>query len=97
MKVGVPAEIYPHERRVAATPDTVQKIRKLGLDVVVQAGAGDAAHFSDGAYAEAGATIGSGTQIWHADVVFKVNAPDDDEIAKLGDGTLLVSLLSPAL
>jgi NAD(P) transhydrogenase subunit alpha len=77
MKVGVPAEIYPHERRVAATPDTVQKIRKLGLEVVVQAGAGEAAHFSDGAYAEAGAAIvPDATALWgQADLVLKVRQP----------------------
>ena len=60
MKVGIPKEIYPHERRVAATPDTVEKIVKLGLEVVVEAGAGDAASFADAAYAEAGAAIVAG-------------------------------------
>ena len=57
MKVGIPKEIYPHERRVAATPDTVQKMLKLGLEVLVEAGAGDAPRFADAAYVEAGATI----------------------------------------
>ena len=55
MKVGIPKEIYPHERRVAATPDTVEKMVKLGLEVVVEAGAGDASTFADAAYVEAGA------------------------------------------
>ena len=57
MKVGIPKEIYPHESRVAAVPETVHKIRKLGFDVVVEAGAGDAATFADSSYVEAGATI----------------------------------------
>ena len=57
MKLGIPKEIYPHERRVAATPSTVDKIVKLGLEVVVQSGAGDAASISDAAFAEAGASI----------------------------------------
>jgi NAD/NADP transhydrogenase alpha subunit len=53
MKVGIPKESYPHELRVAATPDTVEKMVKLGLEVAVETGAGDAASFSDAAYAEA--------------------------------------------
>ena len=60
MKVGIPKEIYPHELRVAATPDTVEKMVKLGLEVAVETGAGDAASFSDAAYAEAGAQIMDG-------------------------------------
>jgi len=57
MKVGIPKEIYPHESRVGAVPETVNKIKKLGFDVVVQAGAGDAASFADAVYVEAGAAI----------------------------------------
>src|SRR4051812_45042373 len=57
MKVGIPKEIYPHEARVAATPETVQRIIKLGFEVAVQAGAGDASALSDATYVEAGATI----------------------------------------
>jgi H+-translocating NAD(P) transhydrogenase subunit alpha len=57
MKVGIPKEIYPHERRVAAVPETVHKIRKLGYEVVIESGAGDAAAFADGTYAEAGAGL----------------------------------------
>src|SRR4051794_41749396 len=58
MKVGIPKEIYPHECRVAATPDTVEKMVKLGLEVVVEAGAGEASSFADAAYIEAGARLG---------------------------------------
>ena len=57
MKVGIPKDIYPNERRVAATPEAVQKIRKLGREVVVEAGAGDASDFADSVYVSAGATI----------------------------------------
>src|SRR4029077_10265357 len=77
MKVGIPKEIYPHERRVAATPDTVEKIVKLGLEVVVEAGAGEASAFTDAAYAEAGAGIvPNATSLYaEADIVLKVRRP----------------------
>src|SRR5215471_5363639 len=84
MKVGIPKEIYPHERRVAATPDTVQKMKKLDLDVVVEAGAGDASNFADGAYVEAGAAIApDAAALWaEADIVLKVRPP----VARPGGG-----------
>ncbi|OMB99224.1 NAD(P) transhydrogenase subunit alpha [Mycobacterium sp. NS-7484] len=94
MIIGIPRESLPGETRVAATPQTVGQIVKLGYTVVVESGAGAASSFADGAYVDAGAQIG---QAWDADVVLKVNAPEDDEIAKLRDGATLVSLISPAL
>lgn len=94
MLIGIPRESLPGETRVAATPQTVGQIIKLGYAVVVESGAGAASSFSDSAYVEAGAEIGTP---WDADVVLKVNAPDDSEIGKLRDGATLVSLISPAL
>jgi proton-translocating NAD(P)+ transhydrogenase subunit alpha len=77
MKVGIPKEIYPNERRVAATPDTVQKMRKLGLEVMVESGAGDASNFADSVYVSAGATIASHPDaVWtDADIILKVRQP----------------------
>ncbi|AFP40468.1 Re/Si-specific NAD(P)(+) transhydrogenase subunit alpha [Mycolicibacterium smegmatis] len=97
MIIGIPRESQPGETRVAATPQTVGQILKLGYSVVVESGAGAAASFSDAAYADAGAQIGSADQVWSADVVMKVNAPSEGEIAALGDGATLVGLISPAL
>ena len=57
MRVGIPTEVHPGECRVAATPDTVGKLIKLGFDVSVQSGAGEGAKLSDDAYADAGATM----------------------------------------
>lgn len=94
MLIGIPRESLPGETRVAATPQTVGQIIKLGYAVVVESGAGAASSFSDAAYVEAGAEIGTS---WDADVVLKVNAPDDAEIGKLRNGATLVSLISPAL
>ncbi|MGV9801066.1 Re/Si-specific NAD(P)(+) transhydrogenase subunit alpha [Mycobacterium sp. NPDC003449] len=94
MIIGIPRESLSGETRVAATPQTVGQISKLGYAVVVESGAGVASSFSDGAYVDAGAEIGDA---WSADVVLKVNAPDDAEIAALRDGAMLVGLISPAL
>jgi NAD(P) transhydrogenase subunit alpha len=97
MIIGIPRESQPGETRVAATPQTVGQIIKLGYTVVVESGAGAASSFADSAYVEAGAEIGSFDQVWGADVVFKLNAPSDDEIAALRDGATVVALISPAL
>ena len=97
MKIGIPRESNAGETRVAATPQTVGQLLKLGYSVVVQSGAGDASSFPDDAYLDAGAQVGSAGEALAADVVLKVNAPADEEIAALGDGATLVSLISPAL
>ena len=57
MKVGIPKEIYPHERASRPRPTRSRRWSKLGLEVVVEAGAGDASTFADAAYVEAGARI----------------------------------------
>ncbi len=97
MIIGIPRESLPGETRVAATPQTVGQLIKLGYEVVVEAGAGAASNFPDAAFTEAGAGVGSAEQVWAADVVLKVNAPDVAEIAALRDGATLISLISPAL
>src|SRR4051794_11970709 len=97
MIIGIPRESLPGETRVAATPQTVGQLIKLGYEVLIETGAGAASSFADGAYTEAGAGVGSADQAWAADVVLKVNAPNDEEIAALRDGATLIGLLSPAL
>ena len=97
MIIGIPRESLPGETRVAATPQTVGQLIKLGYEVVVETGAGAASSFSDAAFSEAGAGVGSAEQVLAADVVLKVNAPDGAEIAALRDGATLISLISPAL
>jgi H+-translocating NAD(P) transhydrogenase subunit alpha len=77
------------ERRVALVPETVGKLAAAGFDVVVEAGAGDAASFPDAAYTDAGATIGSP---WDADVVVAVRRPD---ASQLRSGQVLVAYLDP--
>lgn len=97
MIIGIPRESLPGETRVAATPQTVGQLIKLGYAVVVESQAGAAASFPDDAYVAAGAETGSFEQAWGADVVLKVNQPNDDEISALREGATLVSLISPAL
>ncbi|HZQ81699.1 MAG TPA: Re/Si-specific NAD(P)(+) transhydrogenase subunit alpha [Gaiellaceae bacterium] len=91
MKVGVPKEAVPGERRVALVPETVGRLGD-GVDVIVEAGAGREAGFADDAYTEAGAQLGDP---WSAEVVVKVAAPTDDEVARLRSGQVLIAFLSP--
>jgi NAD(P) transhydrogenase subunit alpha len=93
--IGIVAE-GAGETRVAATPDSVAKIRSLGYDVVVERGAGVASSFPDDTYAAQGAELVDTKTAWAADVVLKVVAPTDDEIKRLAKGSTLVALLSPA-
>jgi NAD(P) transhydrogenase subunit alpha len=96
MKVGVPRETWPGERRVGATPDSVRKLRKLGFEVVVERDAGLLAGFDDASYEASGATVVDGTAAWAADVVAKVRAPGGEEVARLTAGQTLLSYLYPA-
>ena len=96
MQIAVPRESRPGERLVAATPKTVGQLVKLGYDVAVEAGAGEAATFSDEAYVEAGATIVTKAQVWKGDVVAAVNTPTDAQLAKMKAGAVLVSMMMPA-
>jgi NAD(P) transhydrogenase subunit alpha len=103
MRIGIPREIHAGERRVAATPDSVRELIKLGFTVAVQAGAGDAAHFTDDAYREAGAEIiTDASALWSsADIVIKVRAPGQapggiHEADLLREGATLIGFIWPA-
>src|SRR3954449_6961107 len=93
MKVGVPKETVDGERRVALVPEVVRKLTAKDFEVVVESGAGAEAKLSDEAFKQAGASVGEG--VWDADVVVKVAAPTSEEIAKLGDDTVLIGFLGP--
>ena len=93
MLIGVPRELLENESRVAATPKTVQQILKLGFDVIVEHDAGFKASFEDQAFLEAGTKIGTSAEIWQSDIIFKVNAPTDEEIAQMKEGATLVSFI----
>jgi H+-translocating NAD(P) transhydrogenase subunit alpha len=104
MKVAVVKERRAFEHRVAASPDTVKRMSGMGLEVVVESGAGEGAWFSDAAFAEAGASIAAdeATALGDADIVLKVQRPliggdtGVDELALLKPGAALIGLLQPA-
>lgn len=96
MQIGIPRELLVGETRVAATPITVAQLLKLGFEVAVESGAGQRASFSDQAYMEAGAKIVQQDEVWASPLIYKVNAPNEAEIAKLQAGTTLVSFIWPA-
>lgn len=98
MTIAVPREIRAGERRVAATPETVGQLLKLGFSVNVETQAGLAASFDDDSYRAAGAQIVSDTNaLWSgADIVIKVRAPEPDESTLLKKGATLISFIWPA-
>ncbi|WP_280352271.1 Re/Si-specific NAD(P)(+) transhydrogenase subunit alpha [Nocardia abscessus] len=91
-RVGVVRESNAGERRVALVPKIIPSLVKHGVEVVVEAGAGQGALIPDEAYVEAGASIGDP---WSADVVVKVAPPSDAEVAKLSSGQTLIGFLAP--
>ena len=103
MKVAVVKERRAFEHRVAASPDTVKRVIGMGLEVVVESGAGEGAWFSDAAFAEAGASIApdEATALGDADIVLKVQRPligsegGIDELALFKRGAVLIGLLQP--
>jgi H+-translocating NAD(P) transhydrogenase subunit alpha len=103
MKVAIIKERRAHERRVAASPDTVKHMVGLGLAPVVESGAGAGAWFSDVAYGAAGAAIvpDVAAALADADIVLKVQRPlvggegDIDELHQIKRGAALIGLLQP--
>jgi len=91
-RVGVPRESGEGERRVALVPKIVSKLTAQGVEVVVEAGAGESALVPDAAYEEAGASVGDP---WGCDVVLKVAPPTEDEIGKLRRDAVLIGFLAP--
>jgi NAD(P) transhydrogenase subunit alpha len=92
VKVAVPKETAPGERRVALVPEIVSKLTASGIDVIVEAGAGTEASFSDEAFRESGAELGDP---WSAEVVAKVRKPSADESGRLREGQVLIAFLEP--
>ena len=97
MKIAIPAEIDPAEPRVAATPDTVKKMKALGADVVVETGAGVKSGILDADYEAAGASVGSTAAfvVTGADVVLKVRRPTADELTHYKQGALVLAIMDP--
>jgi len=97
MKIGIPKENFPGERRVGLIPDAVSRLVSGGFEVSVQASAGAEAGFPDDAYTEAGATVQAGSEeaLAGADVILKVQPPSPDEVGHYPEGSVIVALLQP--
>jgi NAD(P) transhydrogenase subunit alpha len=94
MRIGIPRETQAGETRVAGTPKSVTQLIKLGYTVLVESGAGEKASFPDEEYVQAGAEVADRATVWAADIVAKINAPSDEEIATLGAGATLISMIA---
>jgi proton-translocating NAD(P)+ transhydrogenase subunit alpha len=101
MRIGVPRETFPGEARVALVPATLPMLKKKGLEVTVESGAGEAAGFPDALYEEAGAEVGSRADVFAADVIFQVHGlgtnPEAgrEDLDHLREGQLVVGMLDP--
>jgi Alanine dehydrogenase/PNT, N-terminal domain len=96
LSVGVVRETAPGERRVALVPATVGRLRAAGLRVLVEAGAGAGAWFSDEAYAEAGADVLATAALYaEADVLLSVGRLDPTATSRLRPGQTLIGMLAP--
>jgi NAD(P) transhydrogenase subunit alpha len=101
MKVAIIKERRPDERRVAASPDSIKQMVALGLEPVVESGAGEGAYFADAAYTAAGAAIvaDAAAAFGAADIILKVQRPviggKNDELKAMKRGAALIGLLSP--
>ena len=95
MKIAVPRETAPGETRVALTPQLASQVVGDGVEVLVQAGAGEASGISDEAYREAGVTVvpDAADLYSKADLVLRVGRPSDEEIGMLRDGSILIGTL----
>jgi len=104
MNVGIPKEVYPGERRVAATPDTAKHLQQLGFNVLIESSAGASANFTDDAYTQAECKIvPDAPTLWtEADIVLKVRPPTlHPELGKhetelLRQGSTLIGFIWPA-
>lgn len=101
MRIGVPRELSPIERRVAVAPDTVLRLHKLGFQVHVESGAGLLAGFTDEAYESVGASVVDRASAWACEVVAHIEPPaqredGSHEVDGLSPGAVLISLLDPA-
>ena len=98
MRIGAPKETAQGEARVALTPESAERLQKLGYDCLVESGAGAAASITDAAYEAAGVKIvDTAVELWSdADVIVKVREPSADEVEAAPDGKTLISFIWPA-
>ncbi len=93
--VFIPLETFPGEGRVAGSPESIKKLKTLGFEVVVQAGAGTLSRIPDSEFEKAGARIGSAADAANADVVLKVRRPSAAEVAGYKSGAIVLAIMDP--
>jgi H+-translocating NAD(P) transhydrogenase subunit alpha len=98
MKIGIPRETAPGERRVALTPESVEMFKKLGYDLMIESGAGAQASFSDDAYRATGVTVLPGAEeLWkQSDIILKVTGPSSEEVGRMTTDKTLITFIAPA-
>ena len=96
MRIGIPREAATDQTLVAATPDTVAKLLKLGYEVCVEGGAGVRSSFFDEQYAEAGAHVVDAAQAWGSDIVVCLDVPGPEQLGVLRKGAVLITRVHPA-
>jgi NAD(P) transhydrogenase subunit alpha len=84
MRLGIPKETFPGERRVAIVPGVIPALKKLGVDVIVERDAGDSAGFPDASYADV-ATIGSRSDVFQAEIIAQVRTPGSNPTGGAAD------------
>ena len=96
LKVGVPKETFPQERRVSVSPEGAEKLKKMGYDVVVEKDAGAEAQFPNTQYENTGAKIAEKKDVYNADILLKVRPPSIEETKEMKEKQTLVSFLYPS-
>ena len=97
MLIGIPKEMMPHEKRVSLTPDSVSKLIKLGVEILVESHAGDNAYFFDDDYKNSGATITPNAEDLYksADVILKIQKPTVNEVSMMKKDSIIAALIQP--
>ena len=93
MKIGVLKETKEGENRVALSPDVIKQLIKKEFTVTVEQGAGINSNFSDEDYTEAGAVIGTASDVFASDVLLKVNLFSIEEVAQMKNGSACISIM----
>ena len=97
MNIGIPRETSGEEKRVAATPESVATLIRLGFGVAIESGAGEAAGFMAAEYASAGANVVTVDELWsHSEMILKVRPPSLSEAERMQKGAALISFIQPA-
>lgn len=94
MRIGVPREPVD-QPRAAASPQTVERMIRLGYEVLIEHGAGGRAQFPDDAYEAAGAQTAGGAQVWGCEVVVSASSPAEEQLALMSRGAVLICRLDP--